>query len=163
MKNIAETQTVAIIGNGLMGQGIAQVFARSGKKVMLIGRSTESLNKALQVVARNFEAFIERKLATRKEVDTAMEGISITTSFNDVAAADFVIEAVPAVREIQLDVFERLDKLCSPDVVLASTSGQPISYMVERMAHPERAIAAHFFYPAQLMPLVEVCGGNANF
>ncbi len=160
MKDIAEIKTVAIIGNGLMGQGIAQVFARSGKQVKLIGRSTESLTKALQTIGKNFEAFVERKLTTPEEVDAAMQGVSITTDFKDVATADFVIEAVPAVRETQIDVFGRLDELCAPDVVLASTSGQPISYMVERMSHPERAIATHFFYPAQLMPLVEVCGGD---
>ncbi len=57
-------------------------------------------------------------------------------------------------------MFGRLDEICSSDVVLASTSGQPISLMIERMAHPERAIAAHSVYPAQLMPLVEICGGE---
>ncbi|MCP4981496.1 MAG: 3-hydroxyacyl-CoA dehydrogenase family protein [Gammaproteobacteria bacterium] len=101
-----------------------------------------------------------RKHTARKEADAVIAGISTTTEYNDAADADFVIEAVPAVRETQIEVFGRLDEICSPDVVLASTSGQPISHMVERMAHPERAIAAHFIYPAQLMPLVEVCGGE---
>lgn len=160
MKLVAEIQNIAIIGNGLMGQGIAQVFARSGKTVKLIGRNSDSLSKAMQTIGTNFDAFVERKHTTREEADTAIAGISTTTDYNDAADVDFVIEAVPAVRETQIEVFGRLDEICSPDVVLASTSGHPISLMVERMVHPERAIAAHFVYPAQLMPLVEVCGGK---
>jgi len=160
MKPVAEIQSIAIIGNGLMGQGIAQVFARSGKTVKLIGRNPDSLKKAMQTIGTNFDAFVDRKHTTREEADAAIAGISTTTDYNDAANADFVIEAVPAVRETQIEVFGRLDEICSPNVVLASTSGQPISLMVERMAHPERAIAAHFVYPAQLMPLVEVCGGE---
>lgn len=160
MKPVAEIQNIAIIGNGLMGQGIAQVFARSGKTVNLIGRNPDSLKRATQTISTNFDAFVDRKHTTREEADAAIAGISTTTDYNDAADADFVIEAVPAVRETQIEVFGRLDEICSPDVVLASTSGQPISRMVERMAHPERAIAAHFVYPAQLMPLVEVCGGE---
>jgi 3-hydroxybutyryl-CoA dehydrogenase len=60
---------------------------------------------------------------------------------------------------LQLAVFEKLDQICDPKIVLGSTSGQPISLMVDRMRPRERAVAIHFFYPAQLMPLVEVCGG----
>ena len=160
MKPITDIQNIAIIGNGLMGQGIAQVFARSGKTVVLIGRNTDSLEQALQTIRANFDAFVDRKHTTREEADAAIARISTTIDYADAADADFVIEAVPAVRETQIEVFGRLDDICSPDVVLASTSGQPISLMVGGMAHPERAIAAHFIYPAQLMPLVEVCGGE---
>ena len=156
MKPVAETQIIAIIGNGLMGQGIAQVFARSGKTVKLIGRNPNSLERAMQTIGTNFDAFVDRKHTTREAADAAIARISTTTDYNDAAKADFVIEAVPAVRETQIEVFGRLDEICSSDVVLASTSGQPISLMIERMAHPERAIAAHFVYPAQLMPLVEI-------
>jgi 3-hydroxybutyryl-CoA dehydrogenase len=160
MKPVAEIQIIAIIGNGLMGQGIAQVFARSGKTVKLIGRNPNSLERAMQAISTNFDAFVDRNHTTREEADAAIARISTTTDYNDAANADFVIEAVPAVRETQIEVFGRLDEICSSDVVLASTSGQPISLMIERMAHPERAIAAHFVYPAQLMPLVEICGGE---
>ncbi len=160
MKAIEDTRTVAIIGNGLMGQGIAQVFARAGKTVHLIGRNPDSLARASGAIEKNFSAFVERKHSTAAEADAAIARIRPTTDFDAAAGADFVIEAVPAVRETQIEVFGRLDGICDADVVLASTSGQPISLMVERMAHPERAVAAHFIYPAQLMPLVEVCGGE---
>lgn len=160
MKAIKDCNLVAIVGNGLMGQGISQVFARAGMNVRLIGRKDESLSRARAVIENNFAAFVDRGLTTQGEAETAISRIKTTTDYDAAREADCVIEAVPAVRETQIEVFGRLDKICSPDVVLASTSGQPISLMVGEMAHPERAIAAHFVYPAQLMPLVEVCGGE---
>ena len=65
----------------------------------------------------------------------------------------------PAVRETQIDIFGKLDAVCAADVVLGSTSGQPISLMTGAMKHPRRAVAMHFIYPAQLIPIVEICGG----
>jgi 3-hydroxybutyryl-CoA dehydrogenase len=151
--------TVAVIGNGLMGQGISQVFGRAGKTVRLIGRNRESLAKAMATIKGNFEAFVTRGLASPEAAAAALQRISTSTDYRDAAAAQFVIEAVPAVRELQLDIFAKLDAICGPDVVIGSTSGQPISLMTGGMAHPERAIAMHFIYPAQLIPIVEVCGG----
>ena len=158
-RNAAATSSVAIIGNGLMGQGISQVFARAGKRVTLIGRSAPSLEKAMTAIRGNFEAFVARELTSRADAEASVARISTTIEFAAAAAADHVIEAVPARRELQLEVFGKLDAICAPDVVLGSTSGQPISLMAARMKHPERAVAMHFIYPAQLIPIVEVCGG----
>jgi 3-hydroxybutyryl-CoA dehydrogenase len=159
MKPAHAISSVAIIGNGLMGQGISQVFARSGKFVRLIGRTPESLEKALAVIRRNFDAFVERGLTSGEDASAAFARIAVSTRIEDAGGADHVIEAVPAVRETQLEVFGKLDAICPSDVVLGSTSGQPISLMTARMQHPERAVAMHFIYPAQLVPIVEVCGG----
>ncbi|MEJ2237401.1 MAG: 3-hydroxyacyl-CoA dehydrogenase family protein [Gemmatimonadales bacterium] len=159
MKPIESVDTVAIVGNGLMGQGISQVFARAGKNVTLIGRNPDSLSRATDTIGKNFQAFVDRGLIEQVESDEGLRRISTTTDYGAAADADVVIEAVPAVRELQLEVFGKLDGICAEDIVIASTSGQPISLMVDRMVHPERAVAAHFIYPAQLMPLVEVCGG----
>ncbi len=159
MKAVTDVQSVAIIGNGLMGQGISQVFARAGKQVTLIGRNAESLNKAKLSISNNIEAFVTRGLITAAGAEAARQRVACTTDYEAAGAADHVIEAVPAIRELQIDVFGRLDAICQPDVVLGSTSGQPISLMTSRMKHPERAVAMHFIYPAQLIPIVEVCGG----
>ena len=159
MVKAGQVKSVAVIGNGLMGQGISQVFARAGKIVRLIGRNHESLARAIQAIEADFIAFVSRDLMNSAEAAGALMRISTSTDYNDAAGADLVIEAVPAVRELQREVFEKLDTICSERIVIGSTSGQPISLMVDRMEHPERAIAMHFIYPAQLMPLVEVCGG----
>jgi 3-hydroxybutyryl-CoA dehydrogenase len=159
MKPASEIGSVAIIGNGLMGQGISQVFARAGKRVTLIGRNAASLQKALGTIRGNFEAFVARGLTSSDDADAAIGRIVTSMDIADAAGADHVIEAVPAVRDTQIAVFERLDQLCAPDIVLGSTSGQPISLMTGKMKHPERAVAMHFIYPAQLIPIVEICGG----
>lgn len=159
MKRADAITSVAIIGNGLMGQGISQVFARAGKMVRLIGRNPESLEKAVAVIRRNLDAFVERGLTSSQDARAAFARITTSTRIEDAGGVDHVIEAVPAVRETQLEVFGKLDAVCASDVVLGSTSGQPISLMTARMTHPERAVAMHFIYPAQLIPIVEVCGG----
>lgn len=159
MKPADQIESVAIIGNGLMGQGISQVFARAGKRVTLIGRSAASLEKALDTIRGNFGAFVERGLTPADKASAAIARIFTSTDIGDAAGADHVIEAVPAVRETQVEVFGKLDSICADDIVLGSTSGQPISLMTGRMKHPERAVAMHFIYPAQLIPIVEICGG----
>lgn len=159
MKPASSISSVAIIGNGLMGQGIAQVFARAGKRAVLIGRGAASLEKAMAAIRANMEAFVTRGLASGEETEAAFARVSTATDYEAAGEADHVIEAVPAVRDLQIEVFGRLDRICAPDMVLGSTSGQPISLMTSAMQHPERAVAMHFIYPAQLIPIVEVCGG----
>ena len=159
MRTADKVQSIAIVGNGLMGQGIAQVFARKGRDVAIIGRNEESLARARAAIESNFAAFVERGITSRADADAALARISTGTDYAAASAADHAIEAVPNVKELQVEVFGLLDAACAPDVVLGSTSGQPISRMTGAMKHPERAVAMHFIYPAQLMPLVEVCGG----
>lgn len=156
---VDKVSAVAIIGNGLMGQGISQVFARAGKAVTLIGRNAASLEKAMEAIRRNIDAFVARGLSTAAEADAIFARIRTSLDITDAANADHVIEAVPAVRALQIEIFGKLDAICAPGIVLGSTSGQPISLMTGAMAHPERAVAMHFIYPAQLIPIVEVCGG----
>jgi 3-hydroxybutyryl-CoA dehydrogenase len=103
---------------------------------------------------------VGRQVINEEDAVAALARVSTSTDFSTAEGADHVIEAVPAERALQIDVFAKLDEVCSPDVVIGSTSGQPISLMVERMKHPERAVAMHFVFPAQLITLVEVCGGQ---
>lgn len=152
-------KTVAIVGNGRMGTGISQVFASRGKEVRLIGRSAESLARARKVIEANLAEFVSRRILSNAEASAALARVTTTTDYAAAKGADHVVEAVPAERALQIEVFGRLDEICSPEVVIGSTSGQPISLMVERMKHPERAVAIHFVFPAQLITLVEVCGG----
>lgn len=159
VRAVDQVKSVAVIGNGLMGQGISQVFARAGKRVTLIGRNPDSLARAMTTIRRNIDAFTERGLSAKDEADAIFARITASARIEDAATSDHVIEAVPAVRDLQIEIFGKLDALCPPEVVLGSTSGQPISLMTGAMKHPERAVAMHFIYPAQLIPIVEVCGG----
>lgn len=152
-------ETVAVIGNGNVGHGMAQVFASAGTPVVMIGRSEESLAEAMERIDRSLKQFVDRGLVTADERQAALERIRTTTDLDEAATAQLVLEAVPADREIQNEVYEQLDDICPPSTVIGSGSGQPVSDLVDRVTHRERVVATHFWYPPQLMPLVEVCAG----
>lgn len=150
---------IGVVGNGIMGHGISQVFASGGEDVVMIGRSDSSLAAALDRVRDSLALFQQHGLLTAADAEAALGRIRVSTRLDDAAGADLVIEAVPEDSELKLSVFERLDAVCPPPAVLASSSGRPASSLVERVRHRSRVIAAHFWNPAQLLPLVEVCAG----
>ncbi len=150
---------VAVIGNGVMGHGIAQIFAVAQKDVLLIGRSADSLARARARIRASLDDFIGHGILTEAEATSALERIVVSTLLADSARAGLVIEAVTEDLALKRALFGELDALCPPDVVLASSSGQPPSALIERVARRQRVIATHFWYPPQLIPLVEVCGG----
>ena len=151
--------TVAVIGNGLIGHGVAQVFAAAGKEVRLIGRREASLRSAMDKIKASLKSFADYGLLTPTGAKTAMGRIRPTTDMNEAAAATLIVEAVPFVHALQLEIFEALDRICAPPTVLASSSGQVASELVARVTRRERVVAAHFWYPSQHIPAVEVCAG----
>jgi len=152
-------QTVAIIGNGIIGHGMAQVFAAAGKEVVMIGRNKGSLARALKKIEASLGDFAAHKLVAKRDIAAILRRITTSLRLDDAAPAQLVIEAVTEDLPLKLDIFGRLDRLCPPPAVLASSSGQPASALIASVAHPERVIATHFWYPPQLIPLVEVCAG----
>ena len=150
---------VAVIGNGIIGHGVAQIFATAGYTVQMIGRRRPSLDASMDRIDQSLALLKARGLVSAAEAGAAIARISPTTSLEDAAGADLVIEAVTEDLALKHSIFERLDRICPPPAVLASSSGQPASRLVARVAHRERVIAAHFWNPPQLIPLVEVCAG----
>lgn len=150
-------ETVAAIGNGIIGHGIAQVFAAAGKQVVMVGRDAASLARAVDKIAASLGDFASHELIERRAIPEILGRIKTSTSLEDARGAQLVIEAVTEDLALKLDVFEQLDRICPPPAVLASSSGQPASALIARVSHPERVIATHFWYPPQLIPLVEVC------
>jgi len=159
MATPARLDTVAVIGNGIIGHGVAQVFAGAAKAVRLVGRSEASLERAKVRIRESLARFVAHGLTTPAAADAAVGRIVTSTSLEAAAGADLVIEAVTEDLDLKHAIFERLDHLCPPPAVLASSSGQPASRLVARVAHRGRVVAAHFWNPPQLIPLVEVCGG----
>jgi 3-hydroxybutyryl-CoA dehydrogenase len=150
---------VAVIGNGIIGHGIAQIFAMAGKSVVMIGRKEESLAGAVAKIAASLDDFIAHGLVPGGEKPGILARVATSTSLDGARAAELVIEAVTEDLALKQDIFGKLDKLCPPPAVLASSSGQPASALIDKVSHPERVVATHFWYPPQLIPLVEVCGG----
>ena len=155
----AKLDTVAVVGNGLIGHGMAQIFAAAGSEVVMIGRREESLAAAMERIGRSLSEFEAHGLVDAAEVAAAVARIRTSTDLGDAAAAQMVLEAVPADRAVQDEVYGALDRICAPPTVIASGSGQPASDLVSTVRHRGRVIAAHFWYPPQLVPLVEVCAG----
>src|SRR5690349_20980928 len=154
----AQLRTLAVIGNGIIGHGIAEVFASAGTDVILVGRSTASLEEAVKRIRQSREEFARERLFEEKNIAAALARIRPTTNLDDAAKAEMVIEAVPEDMALKLSIFERLDQITRPDAVLASSSGHPASELTPRVKNKGRVIATHFWYPPQLLPLVEVCG-----
>ena len=154
-----QCSTVAVIGNGIIGHGVAQIFAMAGRDVRLIGRSEPSLSAALRKIEANLQEFAAHGLLEASARGEILTRIEPTTDLNRATGCDLIIEAVTENLDLKRDIFARLDRLCPPPAVLASSSGQPASALVDRVQHRDRLLAAHFWYPPQLIPLVEVCGG----
>jgi 3-hydroxybutyryl-CoA dehydrogenase len=152
-------ERIAVIGNGIIGHGIGQVFASAGHPVTLIGRSQASLDQALQKIRTSLADFVTHGLMSSPQAEEAAKRVALSTRLDDVAGADLVIEAVTEDLALKLDIFAELDRLCAPTTILGSSSGQPASALVTKVKHRARVIATHFWYPPQLIPLVEICGG----
>jgi 3-hydroxybutyryl-CoA dehydrogenase len=152
-------QRVAVIGNGIMGHGISQVFAAAGKQVVMIGRSDASVSAASVRIKESLQLFVQNGLLTNPDAEAALARVKPSTRLEDAAGAQLIVEAVPEDTELKLSLFGRLDELCPPPAILASSSGRPASSLVERVRRRGRVVAAHFWNPAQLLPLVEVCAG----
>jgi len=146
-----------------MGNGIAQTLAQAGVSVTLIDTYEESLERGIATIHRNLHRSVERGRITQDDMSVAMSIIEATHSYDKVADADVIIEAVPEVLEIKRDVFQRLDELAPKRAVLATnTSSISITTIGAMTQRPASVIGMHFFNPVPAMQLVEVVRGLAT-
>ena len=123
---------VAVIGNGIIGHGVAQIFAAAGHPVVLIGRSPASLAKAMENIRASLGEFQEHRLLS-DPIETIVSRIKASTALADAAGAGFVVEAVTEDLPLKLGIFEELDRICPASTILGSSSGQPASALVPRV------------------------------
>jgi 3-hydroxybutyryl-CoA dehydrogenase len=148
---------VGVVGTGVMAAGIAEVIARSNGRVVLKGRSQESLEGAKRTVARSLEKAIEKGKLERSDADEALERITTTLAFEDLAECDLVLEAVAEDLDVKGLVFKELDAATKPDALLATTtSSLSVVDLAAATNRPDKVIGLHFFNPAAVMKLVEV-------
>jgi 3-hydroxybutyryl-CoA dehydrogenase len=158
--NIEDIQNITVIGAGVMGHGIAQVFARAGYVVRLMDPDRDALDKAKKLIGSGLRTLAHEGHITHDDIDGISGRIRYHADLSSALdAADYVVEAVPEVPEIKKEVFKRIDALCTPEVTFATnTSGLDVFSLVN-VTNPSRLVAAHFFAPAPIIPLVEVCPG----
>jgi len=155
-----DVKIVAVVGAGVMGHSIAQVFAQAGIEVNLIDTSQKVLDHAIELVKSNLSVLAEFGRVTDREVTSIVKRIHASTDLPSAAeGVDFAIEAVPEIPQLKKEVFSQLDEACSRETVLASnTSGIDIFSTVE-VGKPERLVITHWFAPPHIIPLVEVVPG----
>lgn len=154
---MAEIQTVAVLGCGLMGSGIAEVAARAGYRTWVREVSDELCERGLKSITRSLDRAVEKGKLDAALRDQTLERIRTTTSLTDLADADLVIEAVTEDLEIKNAMFRELDDICPPKTIFASnTSSLTIAAMAAATKRPDRVVGLHFFNPVPVMKLVEV-------
>jgi 3-hydroxybutyryl-CoA dehydrogenase len=146
-----------------MGAGVAQVAAQAGVNILLNDVSEEMCRRGLETVERNLDRMVQRGRLKLEERDRLLRRIEITHRLEDLATADFVLEAVVENEDAKIALFQRLDKICPPDIIFASnTSSISITRMAARTSRADRFIGMHFMNPVPAMKLVEIIRGLAT-
>ncbi len=154
-------KTVAVIGSGTMGAGIAQATALAGYEVVLYDVSEEILAAAHTSISNSIDQGVQRGKTPAEVAQKAKSALTLTTSLTDAAAADLVIEAAPEKMALKRDIFQVLDAAAPPHTLLTSnTSSLSISAIAGATQRPDRVLGLHFFNPAHIMKLVEVIRGD---
>ncbi len=152
-----DISTVGVVGLGTMGAGIAEVFAREGLQVIGVEPTEESLERGRDHLRHSTDRAVKRAKLTEQERDELVGRVRFTTSMEDLAAAQLVIEAVPERLDLKQEIFAALDKICPPDAILATnTSSLSVTEISVATSRPHQVVGMHFFNPAPVLKLVEV-------
>ncbi|WP_429886259.1 3-hydroxybutyryl-CoA dehydrogenase [Geoalkalibacter halelectricus] len=156
-------ETFMVIGAGQMGAGIAQVAAQAGMQVLLNDISAEAANKGLAGIGKILERNVAKGKMSAEERESVLARIRPSTSLEDAATADFIVEAATENLEVKTRIFQTLDRVARPEVILATnTSSLPITEIAAVTSRPAQVIGMHFMNPVPVMPLVEVIRGLAT-
>lgn len=166
--NLAETgtrpvETVAVIGAGTMGGGIAMNFLSAGIPVTLVERDGEALERGVTMIRRNYERGLASGRVTQRDIDAAMERLHATTRIEDIGSSDLIVEAVYENLAVKREVFQALDRIARHDAILATnTSYLDLDEIAGFTGRPDSVIGMHFFSPANIMRLLEIVRGAAT-
>jgi 3-hydroxybutyryl-CoA dehydrogenase len=154
-------ETIAVIGAGTMGHGIAQMAASAGYKVLLNDVDRESLARGVSAIERNLAKGIERGKLTDDDRDRTLQHIHGTTNLQSCAASDLIIEATPEKLDLKKEVLRQLESASDHPFIFASnTSSLSITEIAGSSKRPDAVIGMHFFNPVHIMRLVEIVVGK---
>ena len=158
---MASVETIAVIGAGTMGHGIAQVAAYSGFRVLLSDVDRESLGRGVQAIERNLAKGIQLAKLTENDRDRTLQQIRGTIKLEDCAAADLIIEAAPEKLDLKQEILRQLESTSDRPFIFASnTSSLSITEIARSSKRPDAVIGMHFFNPVHIMRLVEIVVGE---
>jgi len=148
---------VGVCGSGIMGAGLAEVIARANKQAVVLSRSQQSLDQMMNLIEGGLSKQVAKEKISEAQKNEILSRISGTTSTDDLADCDLVIESVLEDLEAKRELFGRLDKVLKPDAIIATnTSTLPVLQMALATTRPASVCGIHFFNPATMMSLVEV-------
>ncbi|HYM29653.1 MAG TPA: 3-hydroxyacyl-CoA dehydrogenase NAD-binding domain-containing protein [Candidatus Cybelea sp.] len=156
-----EIRSVAVIGGGTMGSGIAMSCADFGIPARVMEASKDALDKAMARIAKTYEVSVQRGSLKAEEMQKRLKLITPAQSYDEIGDADIVIEAVFEDMAVKKEVFGKLDKTMKPGAILASnTSALDVDQIAAATKRPEHVIGTHFFSPANVMKLLEIVKGK---
>ncbi len=156
-EGLRKIEKIGVIGTGTMATGIIEVFAKAGFPVTYVGRGDDKVEGVKTAIGKSMDRAISRGRATEEQKADVVGQLTGTTNWDDLADVDIVVEAIAEDLDVKLDTFRRLDAICKPGAILATTtSSLPIIQCAAVTKRPEDVIGMHFFNPAQIMKLVEV-------
>ena len=156
-------QRVGVVGAGTMGNGIAHVFARGGYRVVLCDVEQRFLDRGMETIGKNLDREVAKNKITAEDKTVVLKRIEGVVERAKLAGCDFVVEAATEKFDIKTEIFRDLDRLCRPEIILASnTSSISITKLATLTKRPDKVIGMHFFNPVPVMKLVEVIRGLAT-
>lgn len=157
---VDDIKTIAVIGGGTMGNGIAHVCAVTGYDVILVETREEFLDRAISTITKNLDRMVKKEKISEEDKNKALARIRRSTSLDDVKAAQIVIEAVFENLDVKLEIFKKIDSVCPPGTILASnTSSISITKLASATGRPGDVVGMHFMNPVPMMKLVEMIRG----
>lgn len=155
-----ECKTVGVIGAGIMGSGIVQICALAGRDVIMVDISGEALERGVSSITGVLARSVSKGRLTEDDKAAALARIRCTSSYEDLAGCDMVIEAATENETLKLAILKQVDAVLRPDAVIATnTSSISITRLASASKHPDRFIGMHFFNPVPVMALVELIRG----
>ena len=155
--NLDSIRTVAVLGSGTMGNGIAHVFARAGYDVILRDVEQRFLDRALDAIGKNLDREIKKGKLAAGEKESVLAHIEAVTNVGAISRAQFAVEAVPERLGLKTQVLAEADRILRPEAILATnTSPISITSLGAATSRPDRFLGMHFMNPVPVMPLVEV-------
>jgi 3-hydroxybutyryl-CoA dehydrogenase len=157
--NAERVKRALVVGSGVMGTSIAQVFATGNIDVTLVDMDEKALNRAVGLIESSLKTLADAGTFSRDRVSSILSRIRPSQEWLDVEDVDFAFEVVPENPDIKKRVLSQLGDLCAPGTVIASNTSALDIYSIAKVTGPERLIIAHFFNPAHIIPLVEIVPG----
>ena len=154
-------QKIAVLGAGQMGNGITQVAACAGFDVTMLDIKQEYVDRGISSIEKSLAKLVSKERMTQQDADAARARISSGIDRSVCSDSDLVIEAVPEILSLKIEIFQELDQLCKPDCILASnTSSISITEIAAATNRPDKVIGMHFMNPVPIMKLVEIINGK---